>query len=239
MLDVSMEVTKNTFSKQAAILLLISLLNFWIWKIIGVNIVIGLTLIILSILLLNTTLSVKVGRNLVIVIVVLTLAVSFYNVKYGFDRTLFTKEPVERLLEQKRHGYLSKNLGNLFTNKLSLNYYSKLSLPLSKIQKNAFSALDPNLYFFASHPRERKGIDDFEKYSFILFPIFLIGLLKVLKEKYIVLGIYFLWAFLMTALISARYALGPVLYFPIINVVLLYGVMPIFKFVRNYEKFKF
>lgn len=234
-----MGITKHLFSKQAVILLLISFLNFWIWKVIGVDIIIGLNLIILSFLLLNTTILVKPRKSVVILIITLTLAISFYNLNFGFDHTIFTKEPVERLLEQKRHGYLSKNLGYFFTNKLSLNYYSRLSLPLSKIQKNAFSSLDPNLYFFAGHPRERKGIDEFEKYSFILFPIFLIGLLKVLKEKYLVFGIYFLSVFLITGFISAQYELGPVLYFPIINVTLLYGVISLFQLVKKYEKLKY
>ena len=49
----------------------------------------------------------------------------------------------------------------------------KESIAFFRILKNVSETVDLNLYFFANHPRERVGYNEFEKFPYIFIPAFL------------------------------------------------------------------
>ena len=72
------------------------------------------------------------------------------------------------------------------------------SIAIERIQENIFESLDINQYFFASHPRQRVGVKEFEKFPYILLPFFILGIVKLINNKdygfiiiYLVLPILF------------------------------------------------
>lgn len=196
----------------------------WSWHIFKLNPLIFFILIIFNLLLLRITLKPAAGI-VKLITVVLFLIFCFYNLQSGFDKSVWVMSPDQILKQDKRHLFYSAELGKLYTNKISLYYYTRLSEPLARLQRNLFSNLDINLYFFGSHPRERAGVEEFEKYFFLILPFFLIGVFSVIKKRYLNLGLYFLAVLPMSAFISQNYLLGPILFFPLINTVITLGFL--------------
>lgn len=55
-------------------------------------------------------------------------------------------------------------------------FQNKWLVPLNKFKSNFFSLLDPNYYFFASHPRELDGNQNFDRLPFVLLFFLLVGI---------------------------------------------------------------
>jgi|SRR3989344_2579969 len=212
-------------------LLFLSILfgNFWIWRILREDLILGILLLILSFLLFIVVSS-KFFMSQQIAIIFLIIIISSLTLKVGFDKNIFITSPEEQLQQNFRHGLYSIELGQLFTNKYGQNYYKYFSGPINKLQRNFFSNLDFNLYFFASHPRER-GTGEFEKYYWIFLPFFILGLFLALLF-YLRLGLYFIAIAIISTFLSPAYSLGPVLFFPLINVVLALGLIYCIKILR-------
>jgi hypothetical protein len=102
-----------------------------------------------------------------------------------------------------------------------------------RLEKNFFETIDPNLYFFSNHPRERIGVSEFEKFAYIVLPIFLYGLYLVIKKKR-----YFLLAYLFISLgiisvIGHDSLLGPFLLFPFISLSVFVGLIDLHQKTRK------
>ena len=111
-----------------------------------------------------------------------------------------------------------------------LSYYAQTATPrmghylenrsellvLNRVKSNFFEAIDINNYFFAGHPRERVGVDETEKLSFVLLPFFLIGFFTNYKNKLLLASLLLPLAFL--AIMGTRGSLGSVGLFPFIVV---------------------
>ncbi|OGM31689.1 hypothetical protein A2803_04640 [Candidatus Woesebacteria bacterium RIFCSPHIGHO2_01_FULL_44_21] len=79
------------------------------------------------------------------------------------------------------------------TNLLQIGYYLDAKpevLVARKVLNGVVKQLDPNIYFFAGHPRERIGVDEFEKIPYILLPVFLLGLYQAIKNKKVILVLF-------------------------------------------------
>ncbi|MDD5415723.1 MAG: hypothetical protein PHE48_01815 [Candidatus Daviesbacteria bacterium] len=166
-------------------------------------------------------------------LLVLTAVLSFIAVKGAFDENLFRSSALDIQQYNKRHEFYAKDLGKIYTNKFSLTYFKEYNFPLIKLQRNLFANLDPNLYFFASHPRERAGVEEFNKYSPIFLPFFLIG---VFYSIYILLPNFLIYAIsvlLLSSIISSKYNLGPILFFPLINYLITVGLILSFKNIKK------
>lgn len=70
----------------------------------------------------------------------------------------------------RRRDYYHPNIARLFENKLT--YHPNLLL------NNLFEGLDFNRYFFASHPRERAGVNEYRMSHYLLIPFALIGVMS-------------------------------------------------------------
>lgn len=140
--------------------------------------------------------------------------------KDGFDTTLFNLSEEEIFRINERRSYYPLNLGKLFQNKLTESVY--------KFENNVFQNLDLNLYFFATHPRERLGINEFEKYYSITLPLFLIGFfIAIFKRK---LFIYFILGVLISAFLTSTLIIGPVLLYPFMNLSIVLGLKKVLDF---------
>jgi hypothetical protein len=122
------------------------------------------------------------------------IIITFLVLRVGFDKNIFFTSSREQLQLNERHGLYAIELGQLFTNKVSLHFYKYFSGSIRKLEQNLFYSLDPNLYFFASHPRERAEVGEFDKYPWVLLPFFIVGLFLVIQYRYLVVITYLIGA---------------------------------------------
>ncbi len=103
----------------------------------------------------------------------------------------------------------------------------KETLALYKIEANISEVVDPNLYFFANHPRERVGVIEYEKFPYILLPVFIIGLLSLKRQnlKYILLSTS---PIVLNSIIGNSNPVGPFTLFPFFATTISLGLIPIF-----------
>lgn len=210
--------------------LVITFGNLWMWRIFKENLLLSILLVILSFLFLKQTVA-KVKIHQLLIFILVFVIISFLTLRTGFDKNIFVTSPEDLAQLNKRHGYYADELGPLYTNKFSQQAYKYLSTPIRKIEKNLFSSLDINLYFFASHPRER-GTGEFVKYSWVLLLFFILGFFSVMKY-YKTVGSYFIGAAFFSMLLGSTYPLGPVLFFPLINVLIVFGLISIINFLKR------
>lgn len=171
----------------------------------------------------NTDKKLKLG--IFLLISVLSLLV----LKDGLDRDLFRITNLEKDLLEKRYRFHFVELGKLYRNRFGIYIHYKLSVPINKYFQNLFYNLDPNLYFFANHPRERSGVEEFKKFSPLLLPFFLWGLHLFFKNKKRMYLACFAIILILTAFIRSNYEIGPILFFPLIVSVSALGVKQMIK----------
>lgn len=95
-----------------------------------------------------------------------------------------------------------------------------------KIKANFSEIVDPNLYFFANHPRERVGVVEFEKFPYIFLPAFLIGLFSF-KHRHLLLLSISLSPILLNSLIGNSHPAGPFNLFPFFAITIALGLVVI------------
>ncbi len=211
--------------------LLVALANFWIWKVFKDNWLMGIVLISISFLLFF--LVIKFNKIICILILILSLFLCGQIVTSGFDKNLTTLTVDGQKQLDTRHGYFSLELGKLFQNKYSLHFYKDFYPYLSSYENNVFNALNPNLYFFENHPREKGSVGEFPKYPGIFILPFMVGFLFLFKSAPKFVVIYFLSVLFITGFIRQGYSLGPILFYPLINFLITDGSIRIYKIFRK------
>lgn len=99
--------------------------------------------------------------------------------------TIFSLAPGElQLINQRRSYYSNQVIGKLLENKITVY--------VSHYVTNLSYGLDPNFYFFASHPRERAGYPEYLRLPLWLLPFFLVGLVRQLSKRALAPTVYFL-----------------------------------------------
>lgn len=206
---------------------LISLLNFWFWRIFQFNIFLAILSLVNSILLFNLISNESLNPKIKYMLLLISLTlIQAFVIRSDINFRIEDIKPVEILQRHQREFYLAQDLGKLFLNKISLNYYHSSDLFFYKLQRNFFYNLDPNLYFFGNHPRER-GHFEFEKYSPIFLPFFIIGLISLLKKGKDLSLIYIALILTISLFIDPAFRLGPLLFFPLINSLVAVGIMKV------------
>ena len=97
------------------------------------------------------------------------------------------------------------------------------TVSIYNIQNNLGEVLDPNLYFFANHPRERFQVIEFEKFPYIFLPVFILGVLLIKKvhTKSVLLA---LSPLVLLSFIGDNNAIGPFSLFPFFTMTIALGV---------------
>lgn len=218
--------------------ILVILLSPWWWIIIWRNFLTGLLVFVLSFVVFQYFFKSK-SRILLLLLLSLTAILFFISTRKAFDESILRVSALDIQQYSRRHEFYANSLGKIYTNRFSLTYFKEYNLPLYKLQRNFFANLDPNLYFFASHPRERLGIEEFKKYSPIFLPFFLIGALYSIYVPLFGILIYSVSVLFLSSIISPAYELGPMLFFPIVNLMITIGiVLSIKEIVKNFKKRK-
>lgn len=210
------------------ILIILTVSNYWFWQIINFNIILSFALLIIELILFRAVIQKSDRKNMRVlsfVVIFILLVSGGILIKKNIDKNLFVNSPTEVSLYNQRHGYFSEGLGFIFNNKVTQHYYTDLDRGLGKYATNVSYVIDPNLYFFRSHPREKAGIDEYDKYSPFVLPLFIIGTLILIAnfKEYLLLILYFVLSVLITGFITPGFKLGPVLMFPFVNIILYLG----------------
>lgn len=217
---------------QLLVNLLVIVLNPWWWIIIQRNLLAGLLIFALSLVSVYFFTK-KITKIILLLFLVFTLILVLISAKGAFDESIFSKSALDTQQINKRHEFYARELGKIYTNRFSITYFKQYSSSLYKLQSNFFANLDPNLYFFASHPREQLGVEEFEKYLPIFLPFFLLGLFYSLYKPVSKFLIYAVCILLVSSVISPKYNLGPLLVFPIINFMITIGIIQCRDFFRR------
>lgn len=116
----------------------------------------------------------KINRKIKYLLPLLPLCYLFLH--RPFPKTIFNISELDIFyLNERRSNYPNQTVARIFENKVALIAY--------QYQKNVFDGLDLNLYFFASHPRERPGIAEKERFSWLFLPMFLSGVYYQVKRR--------------------------------------------------------
>lgn len=204
--------------------LLVILLNPWWWIILQRNMAVGVLVFCLSLNLFAYFWHSN-NRRLLFSLLILTLVLFLISVRLAFDESIFRSSALDIQQINRRHEFYARGLGKIYTNRVSLAYFRNFYIPFNKLQNNFFSNLDPNSYFFASHPRERLGVEEFEKILPIFLPFFLLGFFYIIYKPDSRLFVYTSVVLLVSPVISPKYNLGPVLFFPMINLLISMGII--------------
>ncbi|MDO8638290.1 MAG: hypothetical protein Q7R43_01850, partial [Candidatus Daviesbacteria bacterium] len=212
--------------------LLVMVLNPWWWTIFQRNLIVGVLIFALSLVVYIYFWQIK-SEKLFLVLLALTIILFIISIREAFDESIFRLSSLDIQQINRRHEFYANSLGKIYTNRFSLAYFKEFNPPLYKLQSNFFGNLDPNLYFFNSHPRERLGVEEFNKYFPIFLPFFLVGFFYLIYRPLYKIIIYFVAISLISVIISPKYNLGPILFFPIINFMITVGVILASKYLAS------
>lgn len=214
-------------------------LNFWIWKIFSLNMSLGfLTLATSIILYLLLKQNSKRYLNISLPLFILLL---FFQWQTTTRVSLTYLDNDEQRVQQERLGEyptISVQLGSKTIWIPIAHWFEgrKEAIVFFRIQKNFFEAIDPNLYFFANHPRERVNIQEFEKFPYILFPFFLIGILSLTYKRVNSIWIPLIFPIVLISFIDHKNALGPFSLFPFFAVTITQGINIVLAKIKQMSK---
>lgn len=110
------------------------------------------------------------------------------------------------------------------------------SIAFFRVMRNFSEAIDPNVYFFASHPRERVGTVEFEKFPYIFLPFFLYGIFCLAKRDKRIIFYSFIIPVIAISFVGPSNKFGTIALFPFIVVVAAMGLYSFFEFVTKKYK---
>lgn len=215
---------KRKTIEKLALILIISLGNFWIWRIFNTSLFLAVAIVLLTIFLLF--------RFKTLALVVFAI-LSLFLLRSTVDTNLKYISPLEKNRLTMQQEYFGPSLGRLFKNRFGLYLHYDFLPYVAKYERNFAYNLDPNLYFFKSHPRERGGIVEFEKFSPFFLPFFIVGVIILISGGFTYLVLYLIVSQIVNAFLFPGYDLGPVLIFPFIVSTIYLGVLKVLG--RNYE----
>jgi hypothetical protein len=190
--------------------------NIWIWRIFSFNIFLGL-------LVLATSVFLYLSKRIFLVLLILLLVFQWRTTSKTSLVDLSNDEIRIQHIRLKEYPGSLNFLGNWFEERKEFR-------ALVRINRNFFETIDPNLYFFANHPRERVGITEFEKFPYIFLPFFIYGLfLSVKKHRELALILSFALPIFLISLIGHKNPLGPFAMFPFISFVCALGLGKVYQ----------
>ena len=179
--------------------------NLWIYKVFAANLFLGILILIATILLLKNSK----------LFLLLFIPVLFFQIQTTNKTSLTAiSNDDRRVIDMRLRAYPSKLL--------RLGYWleeRKESIIFYRVATNFFENMDPNLYFFSNHPRQRVGIKEFEKFPYVLLPFFLLGIFNwISKKNKLFWLISFLVPITILSIIGNKNNLGPFSLFPFLVV---------------------
>jgi hypothetical protein len=217
---------KRLSALRIFLFLVITLGNVWIWRVFRENFLIGLVLVFCSWFFYN---SIKFGKFQKLSLVLLFVLLAFQLSKTEVRSLTYLTEG-ERVIQIRRlneYPAVGFSIG-------AKKYWVPLAhwleqrpetLALYRVQSNLKDVLSPNLYFFANHPNERVGVREHEKFPYIIFPFFVLGLLSLdFKKNRATLSFFILAPVLLVGFAGSYFDVEPVSFFPFIAALSILGI---------------
>lgn len=214
-------------------LLIVLFGNLWIWKILSFNIPIATLTIIVTVLLLGSVSS-KRKRSNVWLMIFFGLLLFFQFKTTDVQRLTYLNNDQQRIQQMRLREYPPVHfsfLGKTVWIPIAHWFEGRNeSIAFFKISKNLSEVIDPNLYFFANHPRERVGIKEFGKFPYIFLPLFVYGVFLLIEkgERKLIALSFFIPVFILS-FVGNKNPLGPFSLFPFISVSISVGLKKIYK----------
>ena len=216
--------------KKVFPLLFVLVFNLWLLKVFTFSPPIAVVVILASLFIF---LSIKTNKRkyFYLSMVLVLLLVTLQHKTSSINSLVFLNENEEIHQRQRMRGYPPGlyRFANWFEQrKEALVYY--------KMEENFSEVADPNLYFFANHPRERIGVVEYEKFPYILLPFFVLGLLWTKKSglKTLLLSTS---PVILLSLIGNSNPAGPFSLFPFLATHIAIGLDPVFKNKKHFFVF--
>jgi len=202
--------------------------NFWIWKILFYSAPLGLLVLVSSVFLyLSFKRSLKKYFFAFLVLFSLLLVFQWKTTSEESLVELSNDEQRVQQMRLKEYPPVFFKIGRK-TAWIPLAHWfegREESIAFFRILENFSETIDPNLYFFANHPRERVGINEFKKFPYIFLPLFFYGLvLSVTERRKLVLGMSFVLPVVLISIIGHKNQLGPFSLFPFLAVSIIHGL---------------
>lgn len=209
--------------------LVVSLLNFWIYWIFEYNFFLGEILVIETMMLFISILFQK-DRIIIILIFMILSFLSFSLLKNHLDNNIFSVSTVESTRIIRRQQFYANELGKIYQNRIGIFYFDNLRLIFSKLSSNFFSALDLGRYFSPT------SLLEYEKFPLICAPFFIIGLLYLFAKIKIIPLIYLLVTLIVSSFTTLDAKLAPLLVFPFISCCIALGFIKLLGSIKVLSK---
>lgn len=213
-------------------LIFVLLFNYWIYKIFSINFFVGLIILVFTFLLYKylKEKGKKIPKKLIILFLFVLLLQMLSTQKQSLVNI---SNDNRREIDMRLKAYPLKYLriGHWLEER-------KESIAFSRVLNNFFENIDPNLYFFNNHPRERVGVKEFEKFPYVLFPVFLVGLLKIVKDKNKkILTLFYAIPIILLSFFGNLNPMGPFSVFPFFAITISEGLKPIYIWINKRSRF--
>lgn len=194
------------------------LLNLWIWKIFFSDVLIFL-LVVVTAFLLNFSVKDKSKLTKPFIFVFVLLLFAQFQTTKARSLTNLTNDQIRirdmRLREypptyikiDQRAKWFSVN--EWFEEGKGFRAFNRMLTNLSEV-------VDPNLYYFSNHPRERVGVDEFEKFPYIFLPFAAYGIIKAFEKKEKIFLLSFIGPLILISIVGNDNYLGPFSLFPFV-----------------------
>lgn len=201
-------------------------LNSWIYRIFQTNILVFFGVLITSIFFYASLNNKKVIFKICVVMGLLILVIFQIQTTEIRSLTELTNDE-QRVQTIRMKSYQSEvHLIRLLFYRVNLiDFFEKdFGVFGFRIQKNFFETIDPNIYFFAGHPRERIEGSDFPKFPFVYIFLFLIGGYSLIKRKNFFILSYLIIILILFSYIGHKNSLGPFLLLPFFVITISLGI---------------
>lgn len=200
--------------------------NPWIWKIGIIDPILFIVLIITTFFLYLLTFKKK---KLYWVVIPFFLIIALFQWKITTPQSLTLLDNDEQRIREERIKYYapSEHYVRVIFKRLDLVNFLEgdFSTASKRIQRNFFETVDPNVYFFGGHPRERVWASDFEKFPYIfIFPFFYGLYFFLLRRNYLHYFIFFS-SIILLSIVGHINSLGSFILFPVVVVLISEGLV--------------
>lgn len=205
----------------------VSLSNFGIYWTYQSNFLLGEILVIETVLFF--LLNFYTNRIILLALTFIILfALSVFLLTRNLDSSILSVSTQDSIIINERHEFYGNELGKVYKNRFGLFYFKNLRLYFSKISDNFFSSLDLSFYF---SPRT---LAEYGKYPLFFSPLFILGVLFLIKDVKKPVIIYLVISLLINSFIKIDSKVGPILLYPFISLCIALGAITVIKKLKNF-----
>lgn len=209
--------------------------NLWIWRIFQFNFLLCALLILLTFLLYLTILENKKFKWYIVLGIF--LIVFLFQWKTTTPQSLILLDNDEQRIQKTRLQFYNPSshyLRVLFA-RFNLKDFLEgdFNTVSTRLTRNFFESMDPNIYFFAGHPRERVWAKDFEKFPFFFAVPFFWGFYKLIQTKNLYFYFSIIAPIILLSFIGHKNDIGPFSLFPVMVLSINSGLLQIIKFFKR------